>query len=291
LTVTETARITIQEKAPGATAPRDFDALRAEVMDLYAQMPKRLAQAARYAVSHPEEIALGTAASVAGACGVQPSTLVRLARHLGYEGFSDLQLVFRDRLRYRSSSYEERLEKIDQAVRAENREAELLRGFVGAARQSIENLGEKLNPAVFAGAVATLGEARTVYLLARRRAYPVVAHLAYAFGKLKIQAHVLDSPNAIDMEIAAQADPTDALLVCSFAPYTANTIELASSIAQRGTPLVAITDSAFSPLARITRHLLEVSENDYAGFRSLSASMALATALPVAIAEYRRLAK
>jgi hypothetical protein len=32
-------------------------------------------------------------------CCVQPSTLVRLARHLGYEGFSDLQLVFRDRLR------------------------------------------------------------------------------------------------------------------------------------------------------------------------------------------------
>jgi hypothetical protein len=35
--------------------------------------------------------------------------------------------------------------------------------------------------------------------------------------------------------------------------------------------------------------MLEVSENDYAGFRSLSASMALATALPVAIAERRRL--
>ena len=35
-------------------------------------------------------------------------------------------------------------------------------------------------------------------------------------------------------------------------------------------------------------HWFEVSEADYAGFRSLSASMALAMALPVAIAEKRR---
>ena len=53
-------------------------------------------------------------------------------------------------------------------------------------------------------------------------------------------------------------------------------------------PVVAITDSVFSPLAACATHWIEVAEADYAGFRSLSASMALAMALPVAIAERRR---
>ena len=45
---------------------------------------------------------------------------------------------------------------------------------------------------------------------------------------------------------------------------------------------------ALSPLAALATHWLEVSENDFAGFRSLSASMALVMALPVAVAERRR---
>jgi DNA-binding MurR/RpiR family transcriptional regulator len=274
---------------PENGAPRDFEALRLRVMAAYGQMPKRLAQVARYAISHPDEIALGTAASIAGASGVQPSTLVRLARHLGYEGFSDLQLVFRDRLRYRASSYEERLDKIERAVPANDRHSELLHGFINAARQSIDGLAERLDPTAFAAAVSALAGAETIYLLARRRAYPIAAHMAYAFGKLRIAAHILDTPNTIDAELAEMASPRDAVIACSFAPYTANTIDLATAMARRGTCLVAITDSAFSPLARIASHLLEVSENDYAGFRSLSASMALAGSLPVAIAEQRRL--
>ena len=63
---------------------------------------------------------------------------------------------------------------------------------------------------------------------------------------------------------------------------------LAQELAGRGVPIVAITDSVFSPLAATATHWIEVSEADYAGFRSLSASMALAMALPVAIAERRR---
>jgi DNA-binding MurR/RpiR family transcriptional regulator len=275
----------IRHRAP----PREYEALRSDVMALRDTLPKRLAQAAQYAVAHPDEIALGTTASIANASGVQPSTLVRLARHLGYDGFSDLQAVFRERLRNRASSYEERLEKIEKSSGDGYHETELLNGFIAAARQSVDTLGRTLKSEDFSNAVATLARAETIYLIARRRAYPVVAHMAYAFGKLKIKSLVLDSPNAIDEDLAGLVGERDAALACSFAPYTANTVELARAIAARGAPVVAITDSGFSPLARIATHMLEVSENDYAGFRSLSASMALATALPVAIAERRRL--
>jgi DNA-binding MurR/RpiR family transcriptional regulator len=269
-------------------APRNFEELKNLVAASQSSLPKRLAQAAQYALAHPNEIALGTAASIAAAAQVQPSTLVRLARHIGYDGFSDFQMVFRDRLKNRASTYEERLRKIEVGTAGDSYEGALLNGFLTAARRSIDTLSESISPAEFARCVGVLAEADTIYLVAKRRAYPLAAHMAYAFGKLRIKSVVIDSANGIDAEIVEMATPRDAAIACSFAPYSPASVEQARALAELGVPLVAITDSALSPLAACATHWLEVSENDFADFRSLSASMALVVALPVAVAERRR---
>ena len=270
-------------------APRSFDELRDHVAANQAGLPKRLAQAAQFALSHPDDIALGTAASIANAAEVQPSTLVRLARHLGYEGFSDFQTIFRDRLKNRASTYEERLQKIEKGITGDSYEGALLSGFFNAARQSIDNLSAAINPTDFARCVGILANAETIYLVAKRRAYPLTAQMSYTFGKLGIKTVAVDSANGIDAEIVQMASSKDAAIACSFSPYTPASVELAQALAKEGVPLIAITDTALSPLTSCATHWLEVSENDFNGFRSLSASMALTMALPVAIAERRRL--
>lgn len=275
------------EAAPGRV-PRDFDSLRSVIIERKGTMPKRLAQVAAYALSHPDEMAFGTAASIASEADVQPSTLVRLAHHLGYEGFSDLQNVFRARLRDRTLSYEERLLSLEAAGTAANSDTELLSGFLTAASQSVARLAATIDGETFSKSVDLLARAQTIYLVAKRRSYPLSAHIAYAFGKLGIRHQILASPNGIDAEIAQFATSEDAVLAASFAPYAADSLAQAQELAGRGVPIVAITDSVFSPLAASATHWFEVSEADFAGFRSLSASMALAMALPVAIAERRR---
>ena len=267
--------------------PRDFESLRSTMIERKSAMPKRLAQIAAFALANPDEIAFGTAASIAAASDVQPSTLVRLAHHLGYEGFSDLQSIFRDRLRDRTSSYEERLISLEKS-NAGDEDAALLNGFLTAAAQSVNRLATTIQPEAFARAVDTLAEAETIYLIAKRRAYPLTAHMTYAFSKLNIRHQIVASPNGVDAETVQFATVRDAAIAASFAPYAAESLAQAQALAERGVPIVAITDSAFSPLATIARHSLEVAEADFAGFRSLSASMALAMALPVAIAERRR---
>jgi len=268
--------------------PRNFDELKDHVAAGQSGLPKRLAQAAQFALSHPDEIALGTAASIAGAAGVQPSTLVRLARHFGYDGFSDLQSVFRDRLINRASTYEERLRKIETGLAGDSFEGALLGGFLTAAKYSIENLSEGINLVEFSRCVSLLAEADTIYLVARRRAYPLAALMSYMFAKLNIKSVTVDTANGIDAEIVGLIGKGDAAIACSFSPYTPATVEQARTLSEHGIPLVAITDSALSPLAACSNHWLEVSENDFAGFRSISASMALVLALTVAIAERRR---
>ena len=66
--------------------PQDFDALRTAILERKGELPKRLTQVAAYALDHPDEIAFGTAASIAISAAVQPSTLVRFAQHFGFDG-------------------------------------------------------------------------------------------------------------------------------------------------------------------------------------------------------------
>jgi DNA-binding MurR/RpiR family transcriptional regulator len=272
---------------PPTKVPRDFESLRSTIIERKNTMPKRLAQVAAFALSNPDEIAFGTTASIAAASDVQPSTLVRLAHHLGYGGFSDLQSIFRERLRDRTLSYEERLISLEEAG-GQDEDANLLSGFITAASQSINRLAATVETETFARAVDILAAAETIYLIAKRRSYPLTAHMTYAFSKLNIRHQIVASPNGVDLELVQFATARDAAIAASFSPYAADSLAQSQELANRGVPVIAITDSAFSPLAACATHWFEIAEADFAGFRSLSASMALTMALPVAIAERRR---
>ncbi len=267
----------------------NFEDLRAHIAATANQLPKKLAQAAHYALAHPDDIALGTAASIATAAHVQPSTLVRLAQQLGFRGFSDFQLVFRSRLKVRASTYEERLAQLESGAVLADPDAALLTGFIKAARQSLETLANTLDAGIFSQAVKMLAKADIIYVVARRRSYPLASHMSYAFSQLGVRAILLDSANHTDMEQLKLVGASDSAILCSFAPYAPETVSFAASLVAKNVQFLAITDSALSPLAATATHWLEVAESDFAGFRSLSAGMALATALPVAIADHRRL--
>ena len=205
-----------------------------------------------------------------------------------FDGFTSLQSVFRERLRERQVSYEERLSALRGDTHGLSKNRVILNGFLTAASHSIETISHNVEEDVLASAVDILAGAETIYLLARRRSYPITAYMAYAFGKLKIRNQLIESTAGIDPEILSFAQPTDAAIAISFSPYASATIEHAAALAARNVPVVAITDSAFSPLAQSAKVWFEAAEGDFSGFRSLSGTMALAMALTVSVAEKRR---
>jgi len=270
------------------TPPRDFAELRDLILAQEGRLPKRLAQVAAFAVANPDEIALGTAASLAERVEVQPSTLVRFAKVLGFGGFSELQAMFRNRLRDRLSIYDERLRAVRSHTDPGARSAQLLEGFCDAAGRSVAALRGQVDPATVEAAAHRLAGADTIYLIAQRRSYAVTTYLSYAFGTLGIKTTLVGSPAGTDPETLAFAGPADAAIVVSFRPYAPATVSHARAVSQRGAALVVITDSPFSPLATAADLWFEVAETDYGGFRSLSATMTLAIAMAVAVAEIRR---
>ncbi|SEG53444.1 MurR/RpiR family transcriptional regulator [Bosea lathyri] len=273
--------------APSVELPRDFDGLRALILSRRDTLPKRIAQVAAYALDNPDEIAFGTAASIAVSSGVQPSTLIRFSQHLGFDGFTSLQGVFRERLRERNSSYEERLSTLRAEIQNGADNHRILEGFLTASSKSLDAMARTLDQATLDRAIETLAEAETIYILARRRSYPVASYVAYALGKLKVRNQLVESAAGLSPEIVSFATPRDVVLTISFSPYAPDTIEDARALSERGVPVVAITDSAFSPLVQFAKVWFEVAEADFGGFRTLASTMALAMALTVGVGDAR----
>ena len=61
-------------------------------------LPKKLALAARYALDHPDQVALNSMRSIATEVGVTSTTMLRLARQLGYESYDDFRASFQSEL-------------------------------------------------------------------------------------------------------------------------------------------------------------------------------------------------
>jgi len=271
----------------GAEAPRDFETLRASIVERRAALPKRLAQVAIYALDNPDDVAFGTAASVAQSASVQPSTLVRFAQSFGFQGFSDLQDVFRSRLRDRVLTYGERLSRMRQHGLAASRSSLVLDGFLEAAEQSIAGFRKSLDPQALDQAVDLLAGADTIYLIGLRRSFPITSYMSYAMGKLGVRNILIDAVAGMGAEQAGFISAKDAAIAVSFTPYASETVALASRARSRGASIVAVTDSVFSPIASPADALIEVSEANFEGFRSMATTMAVAMTLSVAVAARR----
>ena len=76
----------------------DYEHLRNELGVGYSNLSGRLQKIFRYAMRHPNKMSLETIAVVAERAEVLPSSLIRFAKSLGFNGFSEIQKVFQQRL-------------------------------------------------------------------------------------------------------------------------------------------------------------------------------------------------
>ena len=265
--------------------PRDFAGLKALIAARAQALPKRLTQIASFALDNPDEIAFGTVSSIAEQADVQPSTLVRFSQAMGYQGFSEMQEIFRSRLRDRILNYGERIQQLREHALAASKPNVIFQGFCDATEKSIHSLREKLNPDELDRAVDILAKAETLYLIGLRRSFPIASYMAYAFGKLGVRSILVDAVGGLAAEQFAFASAKDAVLAISFTPYASETVALTRAASARGVPIVSITDSPFSPLAQLAGLWIEVGEANFEGFRSMAATLTLAMTLTVAIAE------
>lgn len=263
------------------TAALNYDDLKDTISRVYPTLSKQLQLIARFALDKPNELALGTVAAVAEAAGVQPSALIRFANALEFGGFSEMQQVFREHLVERSASYRERIDQLRRNGKAYKPGNGVLHQFVGEAVSELGQLEENVSEADITSAARLICAASHVHVLAQRRAFPVAAYLAYALSQLELKTYLLDGVGGMLANSLNNIEHHDVLVVASFHSYSQDVIDAAVAAHARGVPVIAITDSALSPLKPAAKVCFELSLGSEKAFRSLVAPLCLAQAVVV----------
>ena len=270
------------------TAPDNLDSLRSEIARRYEELSPRLKQVANYVIDNPGDIALETLSVIANRCDVQPSTIVRFAKVFGYGGASEMQRLFRDEILTTSPSpsYSERVRQF----RARSDEVDwlsphnVMQDFAHSNIIALEHLRDVVRKEDLEQSIALMHDAHTVYLAGVRRAFPVAAYLAYSLSHVEKRAFLLDGVAGMTYEQTWMLGPEDVVIAVSFRPYASDTISVAERAASNGAPLIAISDSRLSPIARDAAVCFEIKDAEVRQFRSLTASMCLAQTLVISYA-------
>lgn len=244
---------------------------------------------AQHVLEHPDGFALGTAATVAEAAGVQPSALVRFAHAMGFSGFSDLQQLFRNRLLEQAGTYRQRISAMsgdatgNGSGHGARREGQppTLHAFIEQAAADLQRLEGAVSEAALRQAARLLCGAKRVHVLAQRRAFPVAAYLYYALGQLDLRVQLHDGVGGMLGESVRQIERGEVLLVTSFRNYSPEVVDAAASTHARGVQVIALSDHPLSPLKPSASVLLLTGSGTPAQVRSLVAPMCLAQTLVV----------
>lgn len=222
----------------------------------------QLKQAARYVIDHPDDVALYSMRQLAAQADVHPSTMVRFARELGFEGHAQFQEPFQERLRSKPKvSYVGGARDLQERS-GDGNEIALLTEMFETERRAFKALVDDATPSLISEAAKLLCGARNVFVVGVRSMYPVAFYFHYACRMFTNKVHLVGGHGGTFADQLRGVGKGDVVLAISFTPYSRNSVRAVDYAQNHGARIVAITDSAVSPIARGKDTLALVVSNE-----------------------------
>ncbi|GAA0757319.1 MurR/RpiR family transcriptional regulator [Ideonella azotifigens] len=273
--------------AERAQAESPVHALLQRIAAEYPSLSKQLKQIAQHVEQHSDHLGLEKIQDVAARCGVQPSAVVRFAKHFGFSGYSELQKLFRDGIAAQiapTRNYQARIREVIAQGQGRLSSADIAYEFIAGAIAGMNELQRDLHGSTLGDAVELLAQAPAIWVVGARRSFPVATYLAYALQHTDKPVQLVTGMGAMHEGQLRSLRRDDVMIAISFAPYAQETTQAAEAAAAQGARLIAITDSRMGPLAALALTTLVVNESSTFGFRGLTNVMALAQSLFIALA-------
>ncbi len=218
-----------------------LDRLSAALPDL----PSKLSLAARFALDHPERIALASMRGAASECGVTSPTMLRLARVMGFESYTGFKTAFQSALL--RDGFGARAGALRDAGEAKG-QASLVKAIAVAAATNIERSFRTMDQRALTEMADAIISAATTYVVAAGSLHWVAA-MMQATGRMAVPGlRVPRSGEASVIETIGAIGPDDRLLALGIEPYARSTVEALRFVKERGANIMVITDRRSSPL-------------------------------------------
>ena len=237
-----------------------------------------------FITEHYEQAAYMTASRMGSTVGVSESTVVRFAIEMGYEGYPEMQKALQNYSRTRLTALQ-RLDITNNRIDPDNVLKSVLQQDTDRIRATLDLNDENS----FNKAVDRIISARNIYIFGAMSSNVLARFMDNYFQLIFDNVHFVQPINTSGIyQQLIRIDKGDVLIAFSFPRYCQSTANAASYASSCGAGVIAITDSAGSPLGSIADHLL-LAKSDMASFAdSLVAPLSLINAIIVAVSMKKR---
>ena len=249
------------------------DSIQELISDVVSGLTPTERRIAAVVVGDPTLIAFGTVSDLATKVETSRPSIVRFANKLGFEGYTHLQAWVRKGVVRQLSKPSERVRQ-GKAASASPRQA-IINAAVAAA--------DALSDGRLRRHATLIAEAQSVWIISgessRAGAHVLLSGLSMVRPHVKLIEH-----NTLGRDLC-HASEADVAVVFDFARYRRSSISAARAIVRLGVPLIAITDSALSPLAALTPSWCELKIPAVGPFDSSLPAVAAAEMLIAEVVE------
>lgn len=228
-------------------APEErLNAISRDLAEVYPALSPQLKQAAGYVLDHPGEVAFQSVRGSASAAGITPSTLVRLAKKLGFSSYEPFRQVFQAALQAGSGELSDRASRLKSL--SATRQNPVFTDVGDAAFANIGHLFTADNQTRVESAARRLLAARHIAVIGFRDTFACAYHFAYV-GRIAMPniALVRGLEGGLLTELAPFGEQ-DVAVIFGFAPYCAETLKALEVTRQSDVKSIVITDTLRSPL-------------------------------------------
>jgi len=228
----------------------DFRVLCQHIENAYAGLSPQLKRAARHALDHPDDIALLSMRQFAAKADVHPSTMVRLAKVLGMDGYTAFQVPFQARLRTRPEEHYSQNARSLQARASRSMDA-MLSEMLAMEHANLDSIANDVGFDVLCECVAQIKQARHIFVGGVRSCYPAAFYFQYACRMFENNVTLLDGRGGTFADDLRAVSEDDVLIAISFSPYSRAVVRAVEYASDRGAKVIALTDSSVSPLLKM----------------------------------------
>ena len=249
------------------------------IQDNMSSFSKGQKRIANYILESYDKAAFMTASKLGKMVEVSESTVVRFASELGYDGYPSMQRALQEMIRNKLTTIQ-RIEVSNDLMGDQDILSMVLQSDIDKLRMTMEETDRD----EFNGTVDAIVAAKKIYIIGVRSSAALSSFLTFYFN-LIFENVVQISANTVSevFEQMLRVGPGDVVICISFPRYSSRTVKAMRFARDRGATVIALTDSAMSPLAGMAQHTL-LAKSDMASFvDSLVAPLSLINALIVAV--------
>lgn len=204
-----------------------------------------------YITNNTNTVAFSTLQDVALKVGVSTTTVIRFARELGYDGYSDMQNNIRENIMMQMTLPEKFVNTLDNV----NDNDLLLKSF----NQDLENINltlHELKEKDLQQAIKHITTANNIYVLGLRESYAMAHYMMSRLSCIKDNVNLIHSVGGLFAEEIIHIKEGDVCIAYLFPRYTQATLDILLELKNKKISVVLITSPGYIDLTNLANIIL-----------------------------------